>query len=267
MTTDYKQIILIILFILFILKFYTFYKVNDFPTVTNNKHSFFPEFALGSRSVKKIKNTKINTSLHTFLKTGDLLFISYINDILKYNFVKFFCGSVFTHCSIFYKDPITKEGYVLEAAIYRSPYCNNFIKIPFQKWLCINRNQRIAVLPINKELDATKLLNVQQSLKYKLNRGYYTQDLSWNWIRFIFKRKKEHYKTPENTWLRSSGGIVCSEYIVEIYQSLGVYSNEYHSSSFHPASLFRKEIETVNGYSFGEAYPLNCFENNYKIPY
>lgn len=257
------------------MKTYTFLNINDFPRKKHNvsEGGVIPVFKQEKRRyilfkdifkdfTKKASSSFIPTSTQFFyntLKTGDLLFVSYIKDILKFNFIKIFCNSVWTHMGIFYKDPVTQESYVMEAAGYNPPYCTHFIKIPFINWLNINRNQAIGVLPLNKEVRADKLMEVKRKLKVCYKNDYYVEDLGWRWIRFVFNKKKSFFKKHK--------GITCTEYVLKLYKKMGIIKLRYHPSSYFPVSLYKcNNIKFKDGYRFCTPYLLSSYKNNHIIP-
>lgn len=256
----FQIILYIILVSIFLFKIFSFRACEklNIPSTKNITH-FIPECYENN----KIKNKQIgwnnilgDDSSISRLKTGDLLFVSYVKNPIKYNFIKFFANSVWTHVGIFYKDPISNEPYVTEAAIYYEPYCNNFVKIPYLKWLEYNRNQLIGVLPISKEVDVNKLLEERSKMKCIKNiKDYHVQDLDISWIRFLFQRKKE--------WNMFKGrkGLTCHEFVIKLYKKLGIYTDEYTSSSYLPGCLFKKRIRTINGWYFKDPWILQSIEN------
>jgi len=265
--TDFniKLVIQLLLFLILILLFVKIYFFLNIESIENSKI-----ISLGSSSKSFIpcfKRNKIifesgNNIFFNNLKSGDLIFVSYIKNFIKYNFVKFFCNSIWTHVCIFYKDPKTKENFILEAASYHPPYSSQFIKIPFAKWLNINRNQKLSVLPINKEIDVDLLLAEKDRLKYKFKDGYTVEDLNWRWFRFLFNRKKKGFFTRNHTQ------ITCTEYVIKLYKKIGVLKPRFHSSSYYPVCLYTlRDIHLANGFSFGKPYLLKGYENNHITPY
>lgn len=225
--------------------------------IFSKKNSCIPFFEKNNQIIFKDANNIFFTSI----KSGDLLFISYKN-LIKLNFVKLMCRSIWTHVSIFYKDPITLEAFVLEAASYHPPYNSQFIRIPFNLWLKINRNQKICVMPINKEIDTKKLLKTRESLKYKGVNNYTVEDFNWRWIKFLFNKKKKSIFT------RKSTSITCVEYVIKIYKRMGIIKPKYHSSSYFTSCLMNlRDIEMRDGYEFKKKYLLEGFQNNNKIPF
>lgn len=242
------------------MKFIYFLKINDFPVAKYNdlrKSVKIPVFGAST----KFREVKTNL-FYDGLKTGDLLFISYVKNFLKYNFIRFFTNSVWTHVCIFYKDPVTQEPYILEAAAYSEPYGYQFIKIPFSVWLRINRNQRLAVLPLNKEISAKRLLEVKKCLKWKNEKEFYVEGLNWKWMRFCFNRKSKSKFFSG----KSAKGVTCTEFVIKIYKKMGIMKPKYHYSSYLPACVYKRKIKMKNGYYFEEPYLLTGHENNYMIP-
>lgn len=153
------------------------------------------------------------------LKSGDLIFTSYKNALGKA--VKIWSGSKWTHVGILYKEPITENIFVLEAAEYNNPnFEKGIIKVPLRAWLKLNENCEIAYKQINKIVDTRKVYASFLTLKEK---KLYKIDVSSKTLKRIMFPEKENKE------------ITCVEFVVIMLQDMNVMSKNI-SSSFYSAS-------------------------------
>ena len=153
------------------------------------------------------------------LKSGDLIFSSYKNMLGKA--VKIWSGSKWTHVGILYKEPLTENLYVLEAAEYNNPnFEKGIIKVPIKAWLKLNEDCDITYKKIKTVIDTRKVYASFLKLKEK---KLYKVDVSRKTLKRILFPQKENKE------------ITCIEFVVMMFQNMNIM-NKNISSSFYSAS-------------------------------
>lgn len=175
-----------------------------------------------SFSETKNISKSLNISLQEIpedLKSGDLIFSSYNNIFGKA--VKIWSGSKWTHVGILYKEPITENIYVLEAAEYNNPnFEKGIIKVPIKAWLKLNENCDITYKKIKEVIDTRKVF--ASFLKFK-EKKLYKVDVSPKTLKRILFPEKDNKE------------ITCVEFVVMMLQDMNMMSKKI-SSSFYSAS-------------------------------
>lgn len=220
------------------------------------------------------------------LKTGDILGVSY-ND-MRTTFSSVFYRSVWTHVALIYIEPVSKEPYVLEAAIYRKPYVGGIIRVPLLYWSKINQHARcISLTRINKSADTKMISNAFNDAELH-NVGI--QGLSIDWLKFYGSRLKkslpnDNFFAPKSQrtvpphpiysgffpglfkltsffpkfiqdYIENSLGtgfdyvLTCNELLIHVLQESNVYSSRLSPCSFFPSDIIFGRVETKSGFSF-----------------
>ena len=245
-----KQLLIIAFFIFFFF-YYKIFLLNDKLKIQDQGKSLIP----GKKNFLSYSNKD--------LKNGDLIFISYNN--YKTYFSRLFYSSIWTHVGMIYFNPKTNEPFVFEAAIYDNPYSCHIIRIPLIKWLSINRNHLIHVLPINREIPYDHLNKVFLAHEEQL---FFVEDINVTWIRFYLERGA--YFSHENNLLNpkiKSSGITCNELIVSILQHANVIKKEFSPSSYFPSDIYKAKFNMINGFSYDTTRVSELsLKNIYLIP-
>jgi hypothetical protein len=160
------------------------------------------------------------------LKSGDLIFSSYKNILGKA--VKVWSGSKWTHVGILYKEPITENFYVLEAAEYNNPnFEKGIIKVPIKAWLKLNEDCDITYKKVKEFIDTRKVYASFLKLKEK---KLYKIDVSRKTLKRILFPGKENKE------------ITCVEFVVMMLQDMNVMSKNISSSFYSASDLLSLDI-------------------------
>ena len=155
------------------------------------------------------------------LKSGDLIFSSYKNILGKA--VKVWSGSKWTHVGMIYKEPITENLYVLEAAEYNNPnFEKGIIKIPIKAWLKLNEDCDITYKKLKKIIDTRKVFASFLKLKEKKLYKIKVSPKTLKRIMFPQKENKE---------------ITCVEFVVMMLQDMNIMSKNILSSFYSASDL------------------------------
>ena len=151
------------------------------------------------------------------LKSGDLVFVSYKNILGKA--AKLWSGSKWTHLGMIYKEPISEKLYVLEMAEYNNPNLEKgALKVSYDIWLELNKDNEIMYKQIPKIIDSRKVLS--SFLKFKEKKLH---RFGWN------PSKYKHLLFPERELPEK---ITCVEFVVLLLQELDVLSKDNHPSFY-----------------------------------
>jgi hypothetical protein len=205
-------ILVIIFLIILLLSTFTMLIAKDFPTT--------------------IEVLNPNT-----LQTGDILTVGYRHGMGW--FVTFWSQSVWSHTGIVWREPITKEVFVLEAANYGGDW-NGVIKIPFQKWVKINKGSDICLNRIQTKgvtIDSQALSDAFEKIK-----GNKLEAFNLNWYRLLFKTPwKEELKPEART---------CYELSIKMLQYAGIVQKKYMGSSYFPKHFVWNKLDMMPGFSY-----------------
>jgi len=191
-------------------------------------------------------DTLENIDIYT-LKTGDILTVSYRN--IFGNFVTSWFNSVWSHSSLVYIDPDTKQIFLIECANYDKYYTKTIFKIPISTWIRFNRKSDIVLTRINKELDPHKLNDV-----FNKHASYMKLDsFSYKWYRLL-------YQQPYFEQTREK--FTCYEMIIVVLQDVGVIKKLYACSSYNPSNIVKGELDFCDGYEFEPPVMLNVKHYN-----
>lgn len=178
------------------------------------------------------------------LKTGDIFMISYNNPYSFYTSV--ILMQPFSHLCMFVREE--DNDYIIEYTYYNEN-CKGVIKIPFHKWLNVNKNQIILRKPLLIENDNN---TIRLELAKKINKVYEKHKSDkmhiLDYSKFAFPSKK-YTGLDEN--------FVCVEFVSEILAQTGIRdistSNDQHS----PNSYFKNIVKLNKGYKYDEKYICN----------
>jgi hypothetical protein len=170
-----------------------------------------------SSSEKNLKNIHSIDNDISNLKSGDLVFVSYKNILGKA--AKLWSGSKWTHLGMIYKEPISEKIYVLEMAEYNNPNLEKgALKVSYDIWLELNKDNEIMYKPIPKVVDSRKVFS--SFLKFKEKKLH---RFGWN------PSKYKHLLFPKRELPEK---ITCVEFIVLLLQELDVLPKEKHPSFY-----------------------------------
>jgi hypothetical protein len=185
----------------------------------------------------------------TTLETGDILGVGYRHPFGW--FVTAWSSSVWSHCGIVWKDPVTSEPFVLEAAMYGGKY-NGMFKIPLAVWTSINRGSYLGLTRIRgKPVDAKKLMNAFNARKRYVGLEAY----NWKWYRLLTVKPFTEENRTKYT---------CYEIVVSVLQDAGVLNKNSSCSSFFPTDIMEGKLEFVKGYTSEPPVTL-CPEEYYAL--
>ena len=180
------------------------------------------------------------------LKTGDILGVSY-NHPFGW-FVSSFFSSIWSHCSVIWKDPSTGQLYVLEGGNYDKQY-RGIVKMPISTWLKFNRKSYLGLSRINKEVDANKLIE-----SFNIHAKYMKLDsFNYKWYRLLYKQ--DYFKQDREKF-------TCYEMLITILQDADVIEKKYACSSYSPSEIMEGELDFCDGYYLEPPVCLDISEYN-----
>lgn len=199
------------------------------------------------------------------LKTGDILAIGYRG--IRRLFSKVVYDSVWTHASLVYIDPQTKEPFVIEANDYSPPYSGRVVRVPLLFWIRVNRKSPvIGHVAINKSAPSDALIASFHRFEV-LDIGI--ESLKTTWTRFLGRRSPETVSEKSlfaADWRRAKPQpsrvthlpfgrkydypIACHEIIISTLQGAGVVSGKFTPCSYLPSNVANANLPTINGYYY-----------------
>lgn len=207
------------------------------------------------------------------LKSGDILAIGYRG--IRRLFSKVVYDSVWTHASLVYIDPKTKEPYILEANDYSPPYSGRVVRVPLLFWIRVNRKSpAVAHVAINRAPPDDKLVSAFHRFE-KLDIGI--ESLKLSWTRFLGRRTPEtvsaeslfaadHRRVRPAKKTRGTHvpigrkydyPIACHEILIATLQGAGVVSGRFTPCSYLPSNVANGNLPTINGYYYESPKEVN----------
>lgn len=175
------------------------------------------------------------------INTGDILGVGYRHPFAW--FVTAWSSSVWTHTGVAWRDPDTKQLYVMEAAIYDKPYQGTF-RIPFQLWLKINKRSRLCHLKYTgPKLDERRMSEVFKPMEAIKLSGF-----NWTWYRFLMRRPYVEEKLDRH--------YVCYEITIMLLQRMGIVQKTYMCSSYFARDVIWRHLEYEPGYGYEDPVSL-----------
>jgi hypothetical protein len=172
------------------------------------------------------------------IQTGDIIGAAYQRS--HGYFVSFWSASIWSHVGLAWRDPITQDLFVLEAAVYKDRRYRGILKVPILDWIRFNRKGYMGVTRLirtknSPPIDPIKMIQIYQGLQ-KLE----IDSFNWGWTRLLFKTPY----TPERMT-----HYTCYELTVLMLQEIGVVAKKYRSSSYFPGDIMSGNLDFVLGYS------------------
>lgn len=185
------------------------------------------------------------------INTGDILGVGYRHCFAW--FVTAWSFSVWTHTGIAWRDPVTNELFVLEAAYYDSPKYRGVFRIPFDQWIRINKNSYMCHLKLRytgdgdtHKISENKIngvdANKMSDIFHEFEQIKILDSLNYKWYRFL---RNEPY--VEETLDRH---FVCYEISILMLQRMGIYAKKKRCSSHFARDLIWRHIEMEPGYVY-----------------
>ncbi len=173
------------------------------------------------------------------LKSGDLVFVSYKNLLGKS--IRLLSASEYSHVGMIFKDTTQvspDDLYVLEIADYNDSKDSGVLKIPYEKWLKLNKHHDIYIRKLNdKDYEAkeiqSKILNEFNKLqKYKQQKLTDILELK----RMMF------FEAYDDKKIEKLEKITCIELVVMMLQNLELMKKDSMPSSYYPCDLASNEF-------------------------
>lgn len=173
------------------------------------------------------------------LKSGDLVFVSYKNLLGKS--IRLLSASEYSHVGMMFKDTTQvspDDLYVLEIADYNDSKDSGVLKIPYEKWLKLNKHHDIYIRKLNdKDYEAkeiqSKILNEFNKLqKYKQQKLTDILELK----RMMF------FEAYDDKKIEKLEKITCIELVVMMLQNLELMKKDSMPSSYYPCDLASNEF-------------------------
>lgn len=173
------------------------------------------------------------------LKSGDLVFVSYKNLLGKS--IRVLSASEYSHVGMIFKDTTQvspDDLYVLEIADYNDSKDSGVLKIPYEKWLKLNKHHDIYIRKLNdKDYEAkeiqSKILNEFNKLqKYKQQKLTDILELK----RMMF------FEAYDDKKIEKLEKITCIELVVMMLQNLELMKKDSMPSSYYPCDLASNEF-------------------------
>ena len=179
------------------------------------------------------------------LKSGDLLFVSYIN--LLGQSIRVLSASEWSHVSMIYRDVKSPELYVLEIAEYgdrkSSESYSGVLKIPYEKWLKLNKHHDIYIRKLNNEDYKNKEIQSKILNEFSKLQKYKQQKLT----DILELRRMMFFENYDEKKIQNLEKITCIEFIVMMLQNLELMEKDAMPSSFYPCDLASNEfLKTYN---------------------
>lgn len=160
-------------------------------------------------------------------------------------------NSVWSHTGIFWRDPATGSGYVMEVASYME--YNNVCKVPIELWCRYYRRRAVCVsqltTPDGKEYDPVQLDKV-----FSQYTGAVKQ---FTWKGMKGKPSLLRFVSPGDYTGKINDAYTCYELNISMLQRAGVYKKIYDASAYYPWMLVSGAIPTEDGYSYGPMVNLD----------
>lgn len=170
------------------------------------------------------------------IQTGDILGVSYRHPLGW--FITAWSSSYWHHTGVAWRNPLTNQLFVLEAARYKEPYSGVF-RIPFDQWLHINRRTYICHLRLNHT--STDLAQRIDSEYVKLER-INLDTLNWQWYRFLIRQPYVEEKLNRH--------YTCYEITIMLLQRLGIVKKEYTCGSYFASDIIWRHLPMEKGYVY-----------------
>nr|QBK90092.1 MAG: permuted papain-like amidase [Pithovirus LCPAC102] len=185
------------------------------------------------------------------LKNGDILGVSY--DSFKGCAVAAFTGSIWTHIGVVIEmidDVKYDDGlYIIEMARYSKREKGLILK-PLDDWIDWNESYEIALRKYNgdKSFPYNKMKQVLENSKH------YTEDMSLiSWLKTCINRR--YHRNRKDYFY-------CSEFIIHMFQTIGIMEKSILPSSYKPWQLIYGDIKLYNGYSYDDPVLLKRSNKN-----
>lgn len=192
------------------------------------------------------------------INTGDILVVGYRN--YRHWLTALWTGSVWSHTGIAWRHPVTGELFVLDSGRYkddvtgltsvnpvtpvtsvRRKLYDGIFRIPFDRWLHINRRQYIGHLKLrcSTTID-NKLVSAMDQVWARLEKC--SKDSNTRWV---YNVCSSPYTKP-----LYKGKYICYELSVILLQECGIMAKINHPSSYTPKALAGRHIEMMAGYTY-----------------
>jgi hypothetical protein len=173
------------------------------------------------------------------LKSGDLLFVSYKNLLGKS--IRVLSASEWSHVAMIYKD--INSLFVLEVADYGNNIESGVIKIPYEKWLKLNKHHDIYIRKLNNEDYINKKIHSKILNEFSKLQKYKQQKLT----DILELRRMMFFESYDEKKIQNLEKITCIEFVVMMLQNLELLEKSAMPSSFYPCDLASNEfLNTYN---------------------
>jgi hypothetical protein len=173
------------------------------------------------------------------LKSGDLLFVSYKNLLGKS--IRVLSASEWSHVAMIYKD--INSLFVLEVADYGNTIESGVIKIPYEKWLKLNKHHDIYIRKLNNEDYINKKIHSKILNEFSKLQKYKQQKLT----DILELRRMMFFESYDEKKIQNLEKITCIEFVVMMLQNLELLEKSAMPSSFYPCDLASNEfLNTYN---------------------
>jgi len=173
------------------------------------------------------------------LKSGDLLFVSYKNLLGKS--IRVLSASEWSHVAMIYKD--INSLFVLEVADYGNTIESGVIKIPYEKWLKLNKHHDIYIRKLNNEEYINKKIHSKILNEFSKLQKYKQQKLT----DILELRRMMFFESYDEKKIQNLEKITCIEFVVMMLQNLELLEKSAMPSSFYPCDLASNEfLNTYN---------------------
>lgn len=186
------------------------------------------------------------------LKSGDLLAVSY--NAKSGRLVKFFTGSVWTHCGLVVEDKSATESNgekclrVIEVADYRQEGLRGVVAKPLEEWFAHNRDRMVAMRPyLGRNFPTEPIL---QRMTHDRERGVQPDFNHFRWLKTLVKRQ---HCDPE---YRSRDKYYCSEYVTHLLQEHGILRRDYYPDGYKPWELLYGDLPLLEQHYYGDAITI-----------
>ena len=185
-------------------------------------------------------------------KTGDIVCVSYNN--IAGAFVGSLTHSCWVHTGMVWVDPETNIPYVLEGAIYRCKFYQQFYIIPLSSWMYINKNNLMGYKKyFGPELCPYKMI---ESFKPFIEKTK-LEGLNPYWIRFWINHEYEE---------RIAGSkCTCFEATVMLGQAMNIFGKKKLYSSYYPCDIIDDNIELEKGVNYSRTIEIKPYDSEKNL--
>lgn len=179
------------------------------------------------------------------LKTGDILVTTGAWGVAALT------NSVWSHTGVFWRDPFTGSGYVMEMATFDK--YKGASKIPIEDWCRYYRKRAVSVTQLitsnGEEYNAVLLESIFNQ--------YSHVNTQFSWKGLCGKPSLLRFLSPGEYKGQINDSYTCYELNISMLQRAGIYKKIYDASAYYPWMLISGSIPTEEGYSYAPMVNLD----------